>query len=261
MSFWNGKVVFITGAGAGIGRAFALRVARHGASIVVVDADGEAADETASLVGKEQALPVQANVTSEKEIGDAVASALARFKRIDVLHNNASILRRNENIEDMSLDEFRGVIEVNSIGMFLCARAVVPIMKQNAGGVIVNMSSRGGARGQGRTLAYSLTKAGVLAFTRGLAEQLRPFSIRVNALNSGLVETGMTRGGAYLENAKRNNAYVFQPDEMAMAVAYAAEREDLTGAVFEYFGAPAGPEMHLLGDFAFEKLDLSFALP
>src|ERR1700736_633136 len=171
MSFWNGKVVFITGGGAGIGRAFALRVARHGASIVVVDADGEAADETASLVGEEQALPGEANVTSEKEIGDAVASALARFKRIDVLHNNASILRRNENIEDMSLDEFRGVIEVNSIGMFLCARAVVPIMKQNAGGVIVNMSSRGGARGQGRTLAYSLTKAGVLAFTRGLAEQ------------------------------------------------------------------------------------------
>jgi 3-oxoacyl-[acyl-carrier protein] reductase len=259
MNFWKGRVVFITGGGGGIGRAFALLVARQGASIVAVDADGSAADETASLVGSERALAVRADVSSEKEIREAVDLALSRFKKIDVLHNNASILRRNDKIEDMSLDEFSGVIAVNSIGMFLAARAVVPIMKQTGGGVIVNMSSRGGARGQGHTLAYSLTKAGVLSFTRGLAEQLRPFNIRVNALNSGLVETGMTRGGAYLERARQNKAYVFQPDEMANAVAYAAEREDLTGSVFEYFGGPVGPEMHLLGDFTFENVDVPFA--
>src|SRR3546814_10814417 len=70
-----------------------------------------------------------------------------------------------------------------------------------------------------------------------------------------LVATNMTRGGAYLERAKHNKAYVFQPDEMALAVAYVAERHDLSGAIFEYFGGSAGPEMRLLGDFSFHTLD------
>src|SRR3546814_20530644 len=87
--------------------------------------------------------------------------------------------------------------------MFLCVRAIVPTMKRTGGGVIVNMSSRGGIRGQGHTLAYSTTKAGMLSFTRGLAEQLQPFAIRVNALSVGLVETNLPRGGDYLERAKQ----------------------------------------------------------
>src|SRR3546814_6104672 len=79
------------------------------------------------------------------------------------------------------------VIDINTIGMFLCVRAVVPTMKRTGGGVIVNMSSRGGIRGQGHTLAYSTTKAGMLSFTRGLAEQMQPFDIRVNADRKSVV--------------------------------------------------------------------------
>src|SRR3546814_280006 len=173
MGVGNWKLGFVTGGGAGVGRAFALLGARQGASVGIVDVDGAAAAETASIIGNDRALAVCANVASETDVAQAVDLALLRFGRIDMLHNNASVLRRNENVEDMSLDEFRSVIDINTIGMFLCVRAVVPTMKRTGGGVIVNMSSRGGIRGQGHTLAYSTTKAGMLSFTRGLAEQLQ----------------------------------------------------------------------------------------
>src|SRR3546814_17960376 len=84
---------------------------------------------------------------------------------------------------------------------------------------------------------------------------LFPYTTLFRSQVAGLVETNMTRGGAYLERAKHNKAYVFQPDEMALAVAYVAERHDLSGAIFEYFGGSAGPDMRLLGDFSFHTLD------
>ena len=254
MSKWGDRVVFVTGGGAGIGRAFCQLAANLGARVVAVDANAAAAAETVASIGQDRTMAVVADVTSEAQLANAVDAAVARFGTIDVLHNNASILLRNDAIEKMAVDEFRKVIEVNAIGMFLAARAIVPVMKRTGRGVIVNMSSRGGARGQAHTLAYSLAKAGILSFTRGLGEQLAPFGIRVNALNSGLVETAMTSGGFYLERAKRNKAYVFRPEEMAAAVAYLVDRDDMNGQVLEYFGAPAGPELHLIGDFAARKI-------
>lgn len=255
---WKDKVAFVTGGGAGIGRAFAELVARAGGSVVVVDVNQAASEETATIIG-DRALAVHADVSSEEDVARAVELALARFGRIDMLHNNASILHRNELIEDMSVEAFRAVLEINSIGTFICSRAVVPAMKRNGGGAIVNMSSRGGLRGQGHTLAYSTTKAGMLSFTRGLAEHLKPFDIKVHALSVGLVETNMTRGGAYLARAKSEGRYVFQPGEMAAAIAWLVEEADGTGGAYEYFGGEKGPEMRLLGDFSYETVNADLA--
>ncbi len=256
MSFWTGKVALVTGGGAGIGQAFARHVADRGGSVVVVDINAAAAEATAGAIGDDRALAVAANVASEADVARAVDSAVDRFGRIDMLHNNASILHRNEAIEDISVDDFRRVIEINALGTFLCARAVAPVMKRGGGGCIVNMSSRGGLRGQGHTLAYSTSKAGILSLTRGLAENLQPFNIRAYALSVGLVETGMTRGGAYLARAKSEGRYVFQPEEMAAAVAWLAEKQDGSGAAYEFFGGTDGPEMRLLGDFSFETVEV-----
>lgn len=256
MGFWTNKVVLVTGGGRGIGQSFARLVARQGASVVVADIDGAAAEETASLIGP-AAVAIATDVTGESDVQRAVDLAVSRFGRLDMLHNNASILRRNGDIDDISLKDFREIIEVNTIGCFLAARAAVVAMKRTGGGVIVNMSSRG-ARGQPQVLAYSTSKAGVIAFTRALAEQMRPANIRVNALLPGLVDTAMTQGGSYLQLARKNNDYIFHPDELAAAVAYVAEPEDQTGAIYEYFGGSSGPEMHRLNDFAFEKLDVRF---
>lgn len=259
MGFWDGKVALVTGGGAGIGQAFARHVAGLGGSVVVMDVDAHAAESTAAALGDDRALAIAASVSSEADVARAVDRAVARFGRIDVLHNNASILHRNEAIEDMSVEDFRRVLEINSVGTFICSRAVAPVMKRNGGGCIVNMSSRGGARGQGHTLAYSASKAGILSFTRGLAENLQAHNIRVFALSVGLVETNMTRGGAYLARAKSEGRYVFRPEEMAAAVAYLAEKQDGSGAVYEYFGGPDGPEMRVLGDFTFASVRVDLA--
>jgi len=255
MTIWVDKVALITGGGSGIGQAFARLIVAGGGSAAIVDKDADAARETEAALGAERALAIAADVSSGAEVATAVERVIERFGRIDILHNNASILHRNDAIEDMAIDDFRRVIEINAVGSFICARAVVPAMKRQGAGCIINISSRGGLRGQAHTLAYSTSKAGIVSFTRGLAEQLRPFNIRAFALSVGLVETGMTSGGAYLTQAKREGRYVFRPDEMAAAVGYLAAKLDGTGSTFEYFGGSDGPEMRLLGDFSFEAVD------
>ncbi|MDB5714006.1 MAG: short-chain dehydrogenase/reductase [Sphingomonadales bacterium] len=257
MNAWEGKVAFVTGGGSGIGRAFAQLVAQRGGSVVIADINADAAEETAQTIGT-KALAIGMDVSNEGDVANAIDRATRRFGRIDMLHNNASLLDRNGAIEDMTIEAFRRVLDVNILGTFLCARAVTPIMKRNGGGSIVNMSSRGGLRGQGHTLAYSTTKAGIVSFTRGLAEHLRPWDIRVNALSVGLVETKMTRGGAYLETARKEGRYVFQPEEMAIAIAWLADKDTRTGAVLEYFGGDEGPQLRELKDFAFDALELQF---
>ncbi|MDB5713985.1 MAG: 3-ketoacyl-ACP reductase [Sphingomonadales bacterium] len=260
MVFWKGKVAFITGGSSGIGAAFAALVVDRGGSAVIVDINEDAAAAVVAALG-DRALFVRADVSCEADVTRAVDLAIGRFGRIDLLHNNASILRRNENIEDMTIDDFRAVVEINTIGSFLCARAVVPVMRRSGTGTIVNMSSRGGLRGQGHTLAYSTTKAGLVSFTRGLAEQLKPAGIKVCALSVGLVETAMTRGGAYLAQAKSEGRYVFQPEEMASAIAFISEYPDNSGAIYEYFGGEAGPEMRRLGDFSYDVMNVNLRTP
>tara|TARA_B100000378_G_scaffold235703_2_gene202258 strand:- start:4060 stop:4659 length:600 start_codon:yes stop_codon:yes gene_type:complete len=197
------------------------------------------------------------DVASQSDVARAVALATGRFGRIDLLHNNASILHRNDAIEEMPVEAFRRVLEINALGSFLCARAIVPVMKAQGSGTIINMSSRGGLRGQGHTLAYSTTKAGIISFTRGLAEHLQPYAIKACALSVGLVETAMTAGGAYLARAKSEGRYVFRPEQMAAALAYIAEQDGNSGAIYEYFGGEAGPEMRRLGDFTYDRIDVA----
>ena len=134
MRFWENKVALVTGGSSGIGRAFARLVTERGGKAVLADIDVEAGTRGVEFLGgSEKAAFVKTDVTSEDEVRNAVEFALATFGSIDMLHNNASIRNRYDQIEDIPLELFRRVLEVNVIGMFLSARAVVAYERQGAG--------------------------------------------------------------------------------------------------------------------------------
>ncbi len=198
------KVVVVTGAAAGIGKATALRFAAEGARVVMWDLArevGEAAAEevAANAAAGGAALFDRVDVAQEAEVGAGVERALARFGRIDVLVNNAGITRdsqlakwkEGELVGSMPLIDFDAVLAVNLRGVFLPTRAVAPVMIEAGGGVILSASSVVGLYGNFGQTNYSATKAGVIAMTRTWARELGRYNIRVNAVAPGFIATEM----------------------------------------------------------------------
>jgi 3alpha(or 20beta)-hydroxysteroid dehydrogenase len=220
--------------------------------VVVSDLNEGSGWDTVELAGRDRATFVRADTTSPEDTNQLVRTAVERFEYVSVLHNNAAILQHFERIEDIPVEEFRRVIDVNLVGVFLMAKAVVPVMRGRGTGVIVNMSSAG-AVGVASALAYSSAKAGVIAFTRGLAAQLAPTNIRVNALLPGLVETPMTIGGPHLANAKLSGGPYLRAEDVARSVVYAAEKDDETGAILQYTPTSAGPRLDRLVGYEWQS--------
>ena len=188
----EGRCALVTGAGAGIGRASALRLARHGAGVAVVDWLAERAEAVAAEIEAEggRALPLSADVTDEAAWAEVAAAASAHFGAIDVLFNNAGGgSGKDGNVLDMDLDEFWRAIRVDLFGTVLGCRAVIPHMLERGGGSIINISSLRavvGTRGQD---AYTSAKGGVLALSRAMAVEWADRNIRVNVLAPGVVKT------------------------------------------------------------------------
>jgi 3-oxoacyl-[acyl-carrier protein] reductase len=184
------RVALVTGAGGlGLGRAGARLFARHGARVVVVDNRPDGVSETVRQIREEggDALGVEADVRSDAEVEEAVASALERFGRIDILWNNAAILTTTyARAEDISIGAWQETFDVNIAGYFRFAKNVIPQMKAQHAGVIVNTASWGALTGLAPGyLDYAASKAAVVQFTRTLAVELGPFNIRVNCLAGG----------------------------------------------------------------------------
>ena len=199
----RGKVVVITGAGAGIGRATAMRFAEEGALIAAWDVSPKAGPQLESAIkwaggdGCFQAV----NVTNAEEIESAAQAVLERWKRIDVLINNAGIVRDAQLVKwngsspasMMSEDMWDSVINVNLKGIFLATRAVVPHMIKNGGGVVLSAASVVGLLGNFGQTNYVASKAGVIGMTRTWARELGRYKIRVNAVAPGFIATDMVR--------------------------------------------------------------------
>ena len=197
------KVVIVTGAAAGIGRATARRFAEEGARVVAWDVNARALaglpDELRAAGG--EGLTRAVDVSDAASVQAAVDEAVARFSRLDVLVNNAGIVRDAQLVKwkdgapagVMSEADFDAVIGVNLRGVFLCTRAVVPHLIRGGGGVVLSASSVVGLYGNFGQTNYTATKAGVIAMTRTWARELGRFKIRVNAVAPGFVGTEILR--------------------------------------------------------------------
>lgn len=186
------RVVIVTGGANGIGLAYCGGLAAEGASVVVADIDGPAADAAVRELGERgtDALAVATDVTVPREVDHMAETAMERFGRIDGLINNAAMFQRptmyRGPFDQIPVEEWDRLMAVNLKGIFLCCRAVVPHMKKQRGGKIVNISSGTVFFGTPNLLHYVTSKAGVIGLTRALARELGDYNINVNAIAPGL---------------------------------------------------------------------------
>jgi len=191
----EGKVAIVTGASRGIGRAVAGRLFQAGARVVIADLEEASVESLASgeSAPDERLLAHIVDVADEHSVKTLIETTLKAFGRLDILVNNAGIMFRTR-ILNMTLDEWEKVIRVNLTGPFLCTMAVLPAMKENRYGRIVNISSSAGRSVS--TLGgahYTASKAGLLGLTRAVAKEVASWGITVNAVCPGLIDTPMVR--------------------------------------------------------------------
>jgi NAD(P)-dependent dehydrogenase (short-subunit alcohol dehydrogenase family) len=236
-----GRTAFITGAGGGIGSATALALARCGARVALADRDLDLARAAAEQVGWAggRALALQLDVADEAAVEAAVAAAEEALGPVDILVNNAGIAERRRFLE-LSVAEWRDVLEVNLTGAFICAQAVVRRMRAaERPGVIVNIASVAGLTGVSQRTAYGASKHGLVGLTKVLAFDLAAHGIRVNAVAPGAVETPLTGSQLAREDAAERVAASHplrrwaQPEEIAETIVFlASDRASfITGAI------------------------------
>jgi 3-oxoacyl-[acyl-carrier protein] reductase len=231
-------VALVTGAGHGIGRSYAERLARDGAAVAVADIDEAAAQAVAKGLKEDgfDALGVRADVSDEESVRAMVRTAMARFGRIDILVNNAAVFRsvplQGVGIDDTTAAEFERILRVNVVGVFLCCREVSPHMRARGYGKIINISSTRALRapaGRGIAMAYSTSKTAVLGLTRVLARELGPYGIRVNSVAPGstlsqddLDTAALASAGATAQTQERAIAAPQTPGDLVGAVSFLA---------------------------------------
>lgn len=191
----QGKVALVTGGGAGIGRAIAIRFAQEGASVMVADCNRSSyasGTDTVKMIKNAggKAEFVFADVAKAVDDENMVNATIETFGKIDILVNNAGI-ELYKAITEVTEEEWNTLIDINLKGVFLCSKYAIPEMTRNGGGVIINMSSTAGFAGAPMQSTYCASKGGVLLMTRAMAAELRPLNIRVNSINPSLIDDVM----------------------------------------------------------------------
>jgi 3-oxoacyl-[acyl-carrier protein] reductase len=189
----NDRVAIVTGGARGIGQGIGLRLAEEGARVAIFDLNFEEASKTVQDIERtgSPALALKVDVTKLEEIEASVKQVVSKFGKVDILVNNAG-LSLSCAVSKMSEETWDKVQDVNLKGAFLCCRAVIPYMKECRSGKIVNITSIGALRATPLTVHYSASKAGLVAFTQGLAIELGHININVNAVGPGIITTQLS---------------------------------------------------------------------
>jgi NAD(P)-dependent dehydrogenase (short-subunit alcohol dehydrogenase family) len=201
----TGKAAIITGGSKGLGQAMAAGLASAGANVMIVNRNAEEGAQTAREISEEfgvKALSFSADTTDLAQTEAMAKAAMDAFGRIDILINSAGINIRGA-IDEVTPEDFKKVMDVNVNGTWLCCRAVVPYMKQNKRGSIINMASTLGVVGLANRTPYTSSKGAVVQMTRALALELAPFNINVNAICPGPFLTEMNLPIADTEESKK----------------------------------------------------------
>ncbi len=229
----EGKRAIVTGAGGGIGAASAIALAAEGAAVAVVDISTEGAAATAQRIEAAggRAAAITADVSGAADCERIVREVVDVFGGLDILHNNAGIIRRADAI-GTTVEEWDRVMAVNVRSIFLMCKFAVPVMAAAGSGSIINTGSGWGLKGGGNALSYCASKGAVVNMTRALAIDHGPAGIRVNSVNPGDTDTGMLRSEAQqlgenedaflAESADRPLRRMGKPSEIAAAVVWLA---------------------------------------
>ena len=213
MNDLKNKNALITGAGKGIGKAIALALAKEGANVILIARTQEEIDNVAAKARslRVKALALTADVANIDSVNAAVEKALAEFKTIDIVVNNAGIAAFGKFLE-LEPKEWERIIQVNLMGAYYVTRAVLPGMMERQTGDIINISSTAGLAGNAMTSAYSASKFALLGMTDSLMQEMRKYNIRVTALTPSTVATDMAKN---LNLTDGNPEKVMQSEDMA----------------------------------------------
>ena len=240
----RGRTAVVTGGAAGIGLAIAQRLAASGARLSIWDRDDEALSKAASVLGP-GTLVHRLDVSDEAQVASAAESTIAKLGRVDILVCSAGITGPNTTTWDYPLADWKQVLDINLTGVFLCNKALVPHMRKNDYGRIVNIASIAGKEGNPNASAYSASKAGVISLTKSLGKELAKTGVRVNCVTPAAVKTGMfaqmTQAHIDFMLSKIPMGRFGEVDEIASLVAWLCTEECSfsTGAVFDLSGGRA----------------------
>jgi 3-oxoacyl-[acyl-carrier protein] reductase len=230
----SNRVAIVTGGARGIGRGIAVKFAAEGADVVVVDIRPEEAAVTLEEISRttSQGLFIQCDVSNGQQVNKMAGRCIAEFGKIDILVNNAAISPPENYLAGITEEEWDKVLAVNLKSVFLCCKAVLPHMKQQKYGKIINVSSVGAITPAPVMADYAAAKAGVVAFSRSLALEAAPFNICVNALLPGITRTplhdvvipqGISREEHFARAAKMVPLNkVAEPEDIAKAALFLA---------------------------------------
>ncbi len=241
----NEKTAVITGAGSGFGRGIATHFAREGARVAVVDINLETAEEVAGEIG-DAAFAIQADVSQDADVSRMIQESVRRLGILDILVNNAGTTHRNRPMTEVSEEEYERIFAVNVKSVFLSARHVVPLMKEQGHGIILNVASTAGVRPRPGLVWYSTSKGAMMTATKAMAIELAPEKIRVNAINPVAGETGMLHFFIGEDTPEKRAQFISTiplgrlslPKDMAYAALFLCsdEAEMITGLCMEVDG-------------------------
>ena len=239
------KTAIVTGAGSGFGKGIAMRFAKEGARVGVVDINAEAAREVASQIGN-SAFAMEADVSIDGDVSRMVQEALDRWGQLNILVNNAGTTHRNQPMTEVTEEEYERIFAVNVKSVYLSARHVVPVMKKQGFGVILNVASTAGVRPRPGLVWYNTSKGAMMTATKAMAIELAGEKIRVNAINPVAGETGMLHLFMGEDTPEKRAQFISSiplgrlslPEDMANAALFLCsdEAEMITGLCMEVDG-------------------------